>query len=267
MESKREINHRVMNDTLERYTSDPALKAAVAHSISKEKIILEDDVITTKYGNGVPSIVLSPEFTFEAAAKYVGQRIGVLDFANNHHPGGSPFSAGAQEESMCRSTTLFPCLLAKKNEFYKIHSDAFDNGHLTYLGNDDAIFVPDVVVFKSQESEPKLLPQEKWFLVDVIVSAAPETSRYGSLEEKVLRGILHKRIKRIMDIASSEGIEVLILGAFGCGAFGNPTHLVASVMKELVCQYSFKTVDFAIRGYGDGLDPNYIVFKNVFEME
>lgn len=257
-----EINQVVMDDTFRLCNSDPDLKAAISKSIENEKVVFEDEVFPESRGSLNQSIVLSPLFTLEAAQKYVGKKIGVLNFANNHHVGGSPFTACAQEESLCHSTTLYPCLLAKQKEFYLRHSADFAAGKLTNLGNDDAIFTPNVIVFKTTGSGPVLLPREQWFAIDVITSAAPQLSYYEPVDEDILRPVLYRRIKRILDIAKKEGDQVLILGAFGCGAFGNSPELVANVMKELLASYSFETVDIAIRGRGP--DRNFAVFKKVF---
>ena len=46
------------------------------------------------------------------------------------------------------------------------------------MGNDDLIYTPGVVVFKTDELAdiiyPKMMPEEDWYLVNVITSAAPE---------------------------------------------------------------------------------------------
>ena len=46
--------------------------------------------------------------------------------------------------------------------------------------------------------------------------------RYESDEE-----LITSRIKKILDVAAKERVEVLILGAWGCGAFRNPREVVA----------------------------------------
>ena len=60
--------------------------------------------------------------------------------------------------------------------------------------------------------------------------------------ESVIRG----RIRKILDVAAKEGNEVLILGAWGCGAFKNPVEVIARVFVELLKDYDFETVEFAL---------------------
>jgi len=70
-----------------------------------------------------------------------------------------------------------------------------------------------------------------------------------------------------LDVASKENVDVLILGAFGCGAFNNPPKIVAKVFKELLSNYSFKTVEFAVFCRDEHVGDNYDVFKDTFEIK
>ena len=56
---------------------------------------------------------------------------------------------------------------------------------------------------------------------------------------------------------------MLILGAFGCGAFKNNPRVVARAAKNVIGKYlnSFKTIEFAV--YCTPKDKeNYMAFKN-----
>ncbi|MBP5451431.1 MAG: hypothetical protein J6Y16_04255, partial [Treponema sp.] len=52
--------------------------------------------------------------------------------------------------------------------------------------------------------------------------------------------------KSILDVASHEMIQAMILGAFGCGAFHNPPEIVADVFADMIGNYDFETVEFAV---------------------
>ena len=109
----------------------------------------------------------------EAASYYAynNKRVCVLNFASATNPGGGVTKgSSAQEEAICRVSTLYPCLNERRimKSFYYPHRDAHDSLH-----NDDAVYTPGVVVFKSDTSYPVLLDREKWFNVNVITSAAP----------------------------------------------------------------------------------------------
>ena len=235
------------------------LKNSIENSVSKEYIVYENDEVNldSLTPNGKMKTIVSQERTFEAAEKYKGKKICCLDFANNHSVGGSPWYAGAQEESMCRISTLYPCLHAKKNDFYGKHIRDYEMGLLDEMGNDDLIYIPDVVVFKTDESIPKLKDEKTWFKTDVIVSAAPQLNQY--YDALRFRKIMESRIKRILDIASKEKNEVLILGAFGCGAFNNPPEIVSDIFANLIGKYDFEIVEFAV--YCRTHTTNFEIFK------
>jgi uncharacterized protein (TIGR02452 family) len=52
-------------------------------------------------------------------------------------------------------------------------------------------------------------------------------------------------------VAAKEGNEVIILGAWGCGAFKNPIEIVAKAFIDLVKNYDFETVEFALATIND----------------
>ena len=143
------------------------------------------------------------------------------------------------------------------------------------LHNDDAIYTPNVVVFKSDIQYPRLLTKDKWYNVNVITSAAPnlrdKPSNAMNMNDGVIRAeisrielltLLEKRIHRIFEIAAIKGNEVIILGAFGCEAFSNPPDVVAEAMKSEIEKFRnyFETIEMAV--YCPRYDDtNYQVFK------
>jgi uncharacterized protein (TIGR02452 family) len=248
-----------MVDTYELCKTNDRLKQSVINSISNQFIVYETDKINYESTKGNGNILVSTKRTFEAASYYKGKRVAVLNFANNRNIGGAPYYANAQEEALCRCSTLLPCIEALEKEFYLYHKELIKSGKLDNYGNDDLIYTPSVVVFKSDTLEPKKLDESDWFSVDVITCAAPEM--FYDYDEAKFRCVMSQRIKKILDVASAMKIEVLILGAFGCGVFRNPPHTVASIFKELLAKYSFETVEFAVYC---GMDTaNYDVFNNI----
>ncbi len=150
-------------------------------------------------------------------------------------------------------------------------------GKMDVTYNDDCIYTPGVVVFKSDEHVPELLPQGEWYNVDVISCAAPNLRENPSnkmnpnsgikLSDKELKELHIKRMRRILDIAKRENEDVIILGAFGCGAFYNKSEVVAKAMKQVVeeYKYDFKVIEFAV--YCSERDmKNYEIFKEVFKL-
>lgn len=80
-----------------------------------------------------------------------------------------------------------------------------------------------------------------------------------------LLAIHEKRFTRILDIALTNNNDVVILGAFGCGAFENNPGVVATAAKNVVEKYihAFRVIEFAV--YCSPRDShNYDVFSSVF---
>ena len=256
---QRDVNFEVMTNTYELSHTSEILKNSLNYSISNQFIVYDDDIVEVMPNSGNSSIIVSRKRSFEAASYYKGKKVAVLNFANNRNIGGAPYYANAQEEALCRCSTLLPCLESLEKEFYLYHKELIQNKRMDNYGNDDLIYTPSVVVFKSDTLEPKILDENDWYNVDVITCAAPEMF-YNYNEEKFIN-VATKRIKRILDIAYKQNVEVLILGAFGCGVFRNPPHIVAKIFKELLTNYDFETVEFAV--YSGRDSTNYEIFKNI----
>ena len=268
-EDFRNVNCEVMKNTQIHCTRDPKLVAAIKDSIDSQYVVWHNDNIDQKVASDVNTkYVVSGKRSLHAAKGYVGKykKIAVLNFANSHSPGGAPYSAGAQEESICRCSTLYPCLKAFEDKFYKIHQEMFERHEIDYMGNDDLIYTPDVVVFKSDlltdTRYPEIVAEDEWYKVDIITSAAPELMRMRYAPHNY-EDIIASRIKKILDVAKMNGVEVLILGAWGCGAFKNPTAVVARVFRRLLRNYDFKVVEFAL----SSSDTEYITKESDFAKE
>lgn len=251
----KQINYEVMTDTKRQYETIPELQEAVYHSINSQFVVLhEEDIHQESTSEHNTNIVISGKRSFEAAKGYNGKKVAVLNFANNHSIGGAPFRAGAQEESLCRCSTLYPCLQAMRYAFYEKHIRQFETHQINHMGNDDLIYTPGVVVFKTDERTepiyPKMMSPQDWYFVDVITSAAPELWK-GYSRPTDYEAQITSRVNKILDVAAREGAQVLILGAWGCGAFSNPSDVVARVFMTQLKNYNFETVEFALATRGD----------------
>ena len=258
-------NINVYWDTIRMINSIPELHSAVRHTIDNTTIYPADKEIeykaATRFDNPA-GIVLSQKRSFQAAMDSISVgKTCVLNFASAHKPGGGVLKgSGAQEESLCRCSTLHPSL---------IFDDAYDkyytrnNDYLPPMGSDGIIYSPDVVILKTDESEPKRLPESKRIAVDVITCAAPDF-RYNTYDEEEFIPAMKRRIRRILQVAADHEVDNLLLGAFGCGAFKNPPEIVAAIFDEEIKPYmhSFRRIEFAIKGFRT--DPNYMAFSKVF---
>lgn len=276
----RQENVRIFEDTQRLYETNPRLRDAVSRSLAQQKLITERMKHPCHSGERRyeerAEIVVSRRRSFAAAMRYAGKRVCVLNFASATNPGGGVTrGSSAQEECLCRCSTLFTTLDSSEmwRGFYTPHRRARDPLH-----NDDCIYTPGVVVFKSDTNEPRQQPERMWYTVDVLTCAAPNLrERPGNdrnpgnddrpidISSDELLRLHEKRLRRVADIAVENGAEVLILGAFGCGAFRNPPEVVAQAMKTVVEEYGycFKTIEMAVY-CSPRDDTNYRVFFDVF---
>jgi len=168
-----------------------------------------------------------------------GHKVVSLNFAAATNPGGGFLTgARAQEEYLCRSSALF--LSIKDSPMYEYHRDNW-----TPFYSDAMIYSGDVPVFR--DDEHGLLP--KPYLASFITSAAPLTKHLHPEELVHIPEILRTRIRKFLSVAQAHGHDSLVLGAWGCGAFGNNGNLVADLFhRALTVEFagSFKEVTFAI---------------------
>lgn len=212
-------------------------------------------------------VIVSRKRTLEAASAYIGKKVCVLNFASATNPGGGVTrGSSAQEEAICRCSSLYFNLREKRmwEGFYAPH-----RAQKNPLHNDDCIYTPGVVVFKSDTAAPQALPPDEWYTVNVLTCAAPNLRQHPGnqivqIGKQELRQLHEKRMRRIMSLAASEGNEVVILGAFGCGAYSNPPEVVAEAMRTVVREYRslFQIIEFAVFCPPRD-DSNYRVFERV----
>jgi uncharacterized protein (TIGR02452 family) len=182
-------------------------------------------------------IQVANETTAGAAQRLLSQhRTIVLNFANALVPGGG-FVGGAraQEESLCRASALFETL--RGDTMYDVHAQKDDPGSSDY-----AILSPDVPFFRD---EMWALLEEP-FLLSVLTCAAPVASRLGrERAAEMLRG----RIRRVLAIMLAYRYEGIVLGAWGCGAFGNDPQTTAVDFRDALLgpfRGAFREVVFAV---------------------
>ena len=196
-----------------------------------------------------------------------GGRVAVLNFANPVNPGGGVTrGARAQEEDLCRCSSLYPCLCDGRV------ADAYYGYHRALRapeGSDRLIYTRDVPVFKEGDPVPQLLAMQDWFNVDIITCAAPYLPGMTGVKPAPLQELFKRRIRCILEAAIDNRAEVLILGAFGCGAFGNDPRVIASFFKEVLDSAEFKNafreVVFAIIEDHNSNGRNFKAFQSVFE--
>ncbi len=177
--------------------------------------------------------------------------IAVLNFANPVNPGGGvKYGAMAQEEDLCRKSTLYVSLKSESvSEFYQFHKKECD-----CFSSHSIIVSPNVEVFRSYNND--LLPYT--FSVAVISCAAPifDGIKKKSYSYDEYTSLLYERIMGILSICEKMGYTKLVLGAWGCGSFSNDPKLMARLFYKALCQFngSFKEIEFAVFGGAKNFD-------------
>lgn len=158
--------------------------------------------------------------------------IGILNMASPLRPGGG-FLQGAtsQEEFLCMRTTLYPSLADNEDRFYR----------LPEVGG---VWTPDVLVFRSGNADPEegMLEKKDRFFVGVVTAGMirfPDLleesddgeGRYASEKDRTL---VVAKMRAVLRIAASKGVKKLILGAWGCGAYGNPVGEIARAWRVIL---------------------------------
>ena len=242
---RREQNIRIFFDTEQWYKTTEKLRRSIRKSLAGAKVVPVSEALPEAVSADLETqCSVTPERTFAAAVRLAkenpGCRLGVLNFASATNPGGGVRSgSSAQEEALCRCSTLYPVLSSGqfKEEFYDLHRSRKDP-----LYTDTCIYTPDIVICKTDTAVPQRMPEEEWVRTDVITCAAPNL-RHGSKDpseegtfvlpspEELLR-IHTSRAERILAVAAQNGIEIFVTGAFGCGAFRNDPAISAAAWKE-----------------------------------
>ena len=204
----------------------------------------------------------------------IGCKPALLNLASRHHAcGGYDSGAGAQEESLCRVSTLSQSLYQYFEPTLRcvLEAEVAPRGNAYPLDlNFGGIYSPDVTFFRYGPTRGFEF-RRKPFRCGVISVAAlsfRENTRYvnDELRFKAADGgftpegeeVQMNKIRTIFRIALANGHDSLVLGAFGCGAFRLPPEAVAEqfarALDEPEFNGRFRAVMFAILESGSDSD-------------
>lgn len=189
-----------------------------------------------------------------------GYRVAIFNLASAVSPGGGWLKGSqAQEESLARSSALVYTI--RDDEFY------FDQTHWQNpFYNDTVIVSPGVPFFRHHNGQFIDTPWQ----ADVITSAAVHAKavrKYLPERAGEIAPTMRQRTQKVFEVATTLDADILILGAWGCGAFGNYPDQIAQIMEDtmqVVDMRRFVAIDFAVV---DLYDPplNYTAFAMRFD--
>ena len=264
-------------ESLVRIADDPngslSAQGAAAEAIARIKAGVPNDPV-----DHMQEVRVTKHKTFEAAMalhkEFPDKKIAVLNFASATRPGGGvKTGSSAQEESLCRCSTLYPTLDRRWlwQKYYDANRAAHDVRH-----TDACIYSPGIVICKTDDPFPVRMRPEDFVVVDVISCAAPnlrnepsnwhnsETGKAIRMPEVELFQLHLKRAKHIMHVAAANRVNILVLGAFGCGAFENDPEVVAKAYHAALAssRARFDVIEFAIY-CRQHETVNYNAFKSI----
>ena len=177
----------------------------------------------------------------------------VLNMASLYHPGGGVLQgSGAQEEDLCRRSTLaislyqfslpggrYGDLADMVNVKRRVERYPMDN---TYGG----IYSPDITFFRATKDEGYALLDEPFRAAVISVASLNYNPKHGhnvldngNIPESD-KPILREKIRTILRIGVLKGHDSLVLGALGCGAFCTPPSQMARLFHEVIDEQEFQ---------------------------
>lgn len=164
-------------------------------------------------------------------------KIAALNFASFKNPGGMFLKGSkAQEECLCMDST-YPVLDSFRDTYYEPNKKLLNRA----LYTDRALYTPDVI-FENDEHAAK---------ADILTCAAPNkyaAQKYQNVSDAENTEVLKNRLLFIRDIVNDQDIDTLILGAFGCGVFGQDPKQVATLMHEVFSTACATNIVYAVPG-------------------
>ena len=190
-----------------------------------------------------------------------GKRVCALNFANASHVGGGVVrGAIAQEETLClTSPALYHSLAALGHSDgqggYVYNSWGSPNWNRCIIETTNVLFIRD-------NSLNRVHP---YTAASIITAAAPNNKHTPIARALQDADQIENVIRNMLALTYGKGYDVLVLGAWGCGAFAPEhdklqyTQMVASVFRKVLSSFptQFETICFSIPDQ-DKLD----IFRN-----
>ena len=194
-----------------------------------------DQIPVIKYPITDKTMVTFEELkTDDCAIKYIKQgfstNVVIMNFASRtSHGGGYKRGAIAQEEDLCRVIPqLYPSLCGVTYPFYE----------------DSILITPNVDIMKNNKKYT-LLHKTQYCNVSVVSAAAPNLGREIFDEDRIIRTLENIYIATKIMLPDT---DTLILGAWGCGAYGNDPVIMSKIMNKINLDYGglYRTIVFSI---------------------
>ena len=204
-----------------------------------------------------------------------GYKPALLNFASAGHPGGGvETGARAQEETICRRSTLTRSIYSFDQKYAARYNYPLQPGeHYPIVSEFSAVYSPAVTVFR--DGIECLFMEEPYDVAVITCAALNLGGKYsikltpdGHMPQKAI-DITRNKIRTVFRIGLMYGHDSLVLGAFGCGAFKNPPAEIAKLFHEVMEEPEFKNkyrlITFSIIDDHNSNNANLAAFKAEFE--
>jgi uncharacterized protein (TIGR02452 family) len=203
-----------------------AQAAAMAGTLLYAPSDFPDPIPSCAKRTGETVAEVTVETTLEAARRLAAADPVALNFASAKNPGGGFLNGSqAQEESLARSSGLYPCLITKRL-MYDHHRQLG-----TCLYSDHMIYSPRVPVIRDDDGALLETAYTASFITAPAVNAGA-VRRNEPHNVPLIRQTLEARLHKVLWVAYERGHDTLILGAWGCGVFQNDPVMIADLFAE-----------------------------------
>ena len=218
---------KLENDRIFREGSFPEMRSAVYADLTPKAVTRAEPFRVSEH--------LLQTDTISAVLQYPDKRVCALNFANANFPGGAYILGGsAQEEALCRASLLY-YTIRTVHAYYR-------RNHLHVLPDytDSMIYSEHVPVIRDNTGNRLTTPAESDFIT---CPAVNRTFAKLLMSGKKLDTVMERRITQIIALAAERSPDALILGAFGCGVFGNRRETVYPMFEQAINRYLPETVE------------------------
>ena len=176
--------------------------------------------------------------------------VGILNMASATHPGGGVrWGARAQEEELCRRSNLKKGLDESYAEHYPLHGKVLTHKNVIFFK-------------KGAVANYRSVQRKKQFKATVFTSPAIKWNYPPSMADGHCEA-MRERVDTLVTAVERSGVMAVVLGAWGCGAYGLNPKMMATLFKERLLTTSIPVVHFAILNDHNG-EANYEAFRDVF---
>lgn len=203
-----------------------------------------DDMLPPKLGMYKDNITIVNSDTVSALIEYnVLGKTCILNMASSKRPGGGVANgARAQEECLFRCSNLAQVI---PTTFYRLEEH-------------EAIYTERAIFFKNKD----------YLYIDNIecdVVTIPAINLNSSDKNRNYEQVTKNKIRLMLSLAIKSNVKIMILGAWGCGVFGNDPNIMSQYFMDVLIgegyNLNFNKVIFAIINDHNSVDNNFEIFK------